>query len=325
MHSLGQKSRLIALFLYVALLFVTSKLALSSWIPPTTQKGLWFYSGLAALLLGNLIVTPYYTKPADAISNAVAALVGLLAVNVWPLQTATPFDRFIWTTTVGFVALVLFASILAIVLKDASTEFWRNLARSLFLLSNSIGTPQAIFSVIFLFALIALHRESPREFLLIGVAWALTVTLRPFEAFLTLCIRIFEVWRSRKLATVIGCVIGHEAPGVVIIRENSDSEVSFGDAMAVAHDDGKCGLAVAMDRVGFADGRWLRGLHLSLTEESVAILEKLNPTRVSHELLAMRIDPNAFGIQPDPLGVWERRTSLVGFVASEISLSKLVI
>src|SRR6266851_3409532 len=118
MNSLGQKTRLVALFLYIALLFCASKLALGSWLPPTTEKGLWFYSGLAALLLGNLIITPYYTKPADAISNAVASIIGLLAVNVWTSPVRIGFDKFVWSATTGYVALVLATSILAIVLKD---------------------------------------------------------------------------------------------------------------------------------------------------------------------------------------------------------------
>ena len=92
MNSLGQKTRLVALFLYVALLFCASRVALGSWLPPTTEKGLWFFSGLAALLLGNLIVTPYFTSPANAISYAVASMVGLLAVNPWVSPARIGFD-----------------------------------------------------------------------------------------------------------------------------------------------------------------------------------------------------------------------------------------
>ena len=110
-----------------------------------------------------------------------------------------------------------------------------------------------------------------------------------------------------------------------MIRERADSQVLFGEGLAVASDDGKCGLAVALDRVGFAEGRWLRALHLSLPTESIAILEKLNPTRLTHEFLAMQVDPSAFGIQPDVAGVWSRRDDLVGFVAAETTLSRLAI
>src|SRR3989442_3621923 len=105
MDSLGQKTRLIALFLYIGLLFCASKLALGSWLPPTTEKGLWFYCGLAALLLGNLIITPYYTKPADAISNAVASVVGLLAVNNWASPAPISFDQFVWAVTTAYVVI----------------------------------------------------------------------------------------------------------------------------------------------------------------------------------------------------------------------------
>ncbi|HLN98400.1 MAG TPA: DUF87 domain-containing protein [Pyrinomonadaceae bacterium] len=325
MDSLGQKTRLIALFLYIGLLFCASKLALGSWLPPTTQKGLWFYSGLAALLLGNLIITPYYTKPADAISNAVASLVGLLAVNIWASPTRISFDKFVWTITTTYVVIILATSILAIVLKDASRSFWQKASRSFFVLSNAIGSPRAVFSVVFLFALATFHRDRPREYLVIGLAWALTVALRPFEAAFILFHRMWQIWRRPKFATLIGSVVGHEAPGIVMIRERADSQVLFGDGLAVASDNGKCGLAVAMDRVGFAEGRWLRALHLSLPKDAIGILEKLNPTRISHEFLAMQVDPSAFGIQPDLAGVWSRRDDLVGFVAAETSLSRLVI
>ena len=40
-----------------------------------------------------LIITPYYTKPADAISNAVASVVGLLAVNIWASPARISFDE----------------------------------------------------------------------------------------------------------------------------------------------------------------------------------------------------------------------------------------
>jgi hypothetical protein len=249
----------------------------------------------------------------------------LLAVNIWASPVRAGFDKFVWAVTTAYVVLVLATSILAIVLKDASRNFWQRASGSLFVLSNTIGSPRAVFSVVFLFSLATFHRDRPREYLVIGLAWALTVALRPFEASLILFYRMWEIWTRPKFATLIGSVVGHEAPGIVMIRERADSQVLFGEGLAVASDDGKCGLVVALDRVGFAEGRWLRALQLSLPKESIAILEKLNPTRLSHEFLAMQVDPAAFGIQPDVAGVWSRRDDLVGFVAAETSLSRLVI
>jgi hypothetical protein len=79
----SQRVRLGILIAYIVCLFGASRIALGTWMPPTSDKGLWFYSALAALLLGNLILSPFFTKPADAISYAVTGIIALLATSIW--------------------------------------------------------------------------------------------------------------------------------------------------------------------------------------------------------------------------------------------------
>ena len=95
MKTASQRTRLVILVIYITALFLTSKLALGSWIPPTNERGLWFYSGLIALLLGNLLVSPFFNKPIDSISYAVASLVALLFTNVWVLPGYGGFEKFL--------------------------------------------------------------------------------------------------------------------------------------------------------------------------------------------------------------------------------------
>jgi hypothetical protein len=59
------------------------------------------------------------------------------------------------------------------------------------------GRPGAVFSVVFVFALIAFHRESADEILRLGIAW-IVVVLRPLERGLQL---------SRKHRASIACVL----------------------------------------------------------------------------------------------------------------------
>ena len=70
MATLGQRWRLVFLLVYIIILSLTSHYALGSWLPPASEKGIWFHSGLASFLLGNLLVTPFFTKPVDSISYA---------------------------------------------------------------------------------------------------------------------------------------------------------------------------------------------------------------------------------------------------------------
>src|SRR3989304_421251 len=103
--SISQRGRLTILIVYLAGLFIASWGALGTWIPPTTERGIWFYAAFAALLLGSLLVTPFFTKPADAISYAVAAAVALLAVNPWASATSIGFDRFTWSAALRSLLL----------------------------------------------------------------------------------------------------------------------------------------------------------------------------------------------------------------------------
>jgi uncharacterized protein len=182
----SQRVRLGVLLAYIGCLFLASRIALGAWVPPTSDKGLWFYSALAALLLGNLILSPFFTKPADAISYAVTGIIALLATNIWRVPSAAAFDRTIWLATVSYVVIVSLAGFLSIVLKDSENPSIQRLARSLYALCDDFGGPRSIFSVIFLFAIIAFHRNSPREFITLGVAWALVIGLRPLETMVNL-------------------------------------------------------------------------------------------------------------------------------------------
>src|SRR5882672_9333302 len=115
-----QSGRLVILLAYVAGLFIASWVAFGTWIPLTSEKGIWLYSALAAVLLGSQLVTPFFTSPANAISYAVAAAVALLSINIWHSAAATGFDRFVWSAALLYVIGVLAAALLAIAIKDST-------------------------------------------------------------------------------------------------------------------------------------------------------------------------------------------------------------
>lgn len=322
MRKLGQPIRLAILIVYVAVLLAASKFALGSWIPPTSEKGLWFYSGLASLLLGNLLLEPFYTPPADAFSNAVAAVIALLAVNVWQPQHSG-FDRFLWYVTIVYAILVILSSIFSIVLKDSSSLIRQRFAKSLSLFSATTGTPKLVFSVVYLFALVTYHRNDPREYLTIGGAWAVLVVLQPLELSAYLLKRWREIFRDLSLVDRVGEVVGHQVPNVVLVCQEDDAQVSFGDALVVRADDGKPGLAIALDHVGFADGCWLRALHLSILSEARTRLASLADLQDSSAAAVFRADINDWGTLLDTDMIWSKRTHLVGLVAPDSSISRL--
>ncbi len=320
----SQRTRLIILVLYVIGLFGASKLALGSWLPPTSQKGLWFYSGLAALLLGNLLVTPFYTKPADAISYAVAGVIGLLAVNVWPLTYHTDFDRFLWSVITIYLGLIVFAGIISIALKGSRIVFMQKASKSLYFLTDTLGAPRPVFSIVFLFAIVAFHRDIPREYIVIGLAWAVLVALRPLETIADLLRRWWSIWRKSSLILPFGEVVGHQVPNIVLLRQNEDTTASFGDTLIVQADDSRPGLALILDYIGYADGRWLRAIHLPIPDEMRTQLDKA--VALGHPSEVIKVDLTELGITYNCCSaVGCDPSRLLGLVAPNTDITQLKI
>lgn len=320
---IGQRGRLIILIVYLAGLFVASWAAFGMWIPPTGERGLWFYAAFAALLLGSLLVTPFFTKPVDAISYAVAAIVALLAINVWGTANTTGFDRFAWSVAILYSLLVLGAAVLAISLKDSSRPSAQNIARSGLLLADALGSPRAIFSVVFFFALITYHRTEPREYLIISLAWALFVGLRPLETLADLWRRLQIVWVRRRDLSRLGEVVSHETPGLVLIQEDPESSADFGDVVLTRTETGKPGVAITLDHVGFAGGRWRRAIFLGNPTDSPEVNDPVL-ARAVREGSAFRAAAGCVSTQANARAA-EWRQRLIGLVASDTSVGQLQI
>jgi hypothetical protein len=142
----SQQVRLLFLTIYVALLLWASAIATGSALPPASARGLWFYAGFASLLLGDLLVSPHFTKPVDALSNGVAALLGLYAVKDNVVATKFSLAYYVYWGAALLAGAVTAFAILSIALKDTENRGAKNIGNASFLLAESFGTPRVIYS-----------------------------------------------------------------------------------------------------------------------------------------------------------------------------------
>jgi len=317
--SLSQQTRLVIVLIYAAGLLSISALATGSLLPRSLDDGLWLYSGLAALLLGNLLVTPYFTKPVDTVSYSVAALAALLPAAA-ALPGATLYDRATYWLGVAYVGLVLIASMSAMALKDSVTG--RNLARWVYAFASRAGTPTLVFSAVFLVAVFLFHRGDAREVFWVLTGWLIIVVWRPLEGAI-LWFRSLSVTSRLRLVSDIGRVVSHQTPGLVIYELKQPAQgVQFGQLLAVREDDGNWGLVMALDQVGYVDGPWHRGLRLPRTSEAGQLLAEagLGKTPVADTVLHFGVPES---LHLGEIWVWKRRQALVGVVAPDTTAGHL--
>src|SRR6266404_9208943 len=171
-----QKQRLIILMAYVLALFAVNFAAFGQVPTLSGGKSLWFYTALASILLGNLLVTPFYVKPVDVVAYSVAGIVALGSVQSW-FEWQTP-ERIAFTLGCVFCAVTLLLAIGTILSKDLISELGRQWHQTFRLLANTFGSQTILFSVVILAAIFIFHRHSTREAVVILLSWVV-IASRP--------------------------------------------------------------------------------------------------------------------------------------------------
>src|SRR5947209_18216242 len=72
---LSQQWRLVSAIAYFVALVVLARYLNGQFWPPYGLEGLWFYSAAGALLIGEFVLEPFFTRPADAIASGLAILI----------------------------------------------------------------------------------------------------------------------------------------------------------------------------------------------------------------------------------------------------------
>lgn len=311
-----QRTRLFIMLIYVGFIFLINYLAFGQVLPMNGGKGLWFYSGLASVLLGNLLITPFYTKPADSISYSVAAIIALYSVNnLWSLQG---IEKIAFIVVSAFIFLVTTFAFITIFTKDCIEVNSIKIANTFRILSDAFGNQTVIFSAIILFSLVVFHRTEPKEMFLITIAWVITVLIKPDELLLVLFNKIHIIWaKTSKDIRILGEVAAYKMPGLILIRQKENASLRIGEPV-VFEDGKKINIAVPLNVVGRDESLLVRAI----------IIDK--KTDILNEAIqAIRLIPNQAVIKMKGLVDYKDIPelndfkNLVGIVATDTSLENL--
>lgn len=248
----NQKYRFLFLITYFMILIFVHAALFSSFFPdPTEDTSVWFYSGLLALLLGDLLLEPYFTSPRDAISNSVAALAQLFSFSIGIVWS--------WLVAVAVAMISLVAGALAIWLGQYRRKTPQRIARIATWIAATLGKSRVLFTVIFLVAVFSYHKTFDEAFWLL-VLWIVIFAARPFERTYDFIVRTMNLLADDGQAGEIGILIGRRQPGILTIQVTNISDASDCELVCVLDDQDKCELAIITDRYYLAGINWMRAL-----------------------------------------------------------------
>lgn len=315
-----QRNRLIILLIYIAVLFVANFLAFDQVLPLSGARGLWFYTGIASVLLGNLLVTPFYTKPVDAISYSVVAGIALYSVHNWSDWHSA--DKIVFIFALIYCLLVLIFAFITILTKDSTNQIIQKWSNTFKILSDALGNQSAIFSVVILFALIVFHRGSASEMFYLTLAWAITVVIKPDAILIGLWERVKKIWKMSLPATVIGEIAAYQNPGIVLIRQKINESITFGSSVIVRDPHAPSKIGVTLDYVGRDEALLLRAIELEIPTELKNLAIKASSTIPVNTVARF----NTSSISPefdDLVPFFKKLKNFVGIVAPDTSIERL--
>jgi len=315
----SQPIRLLYLFIYLSFLFVINRLAFGQWLPLTTPKGLWFYSGAAALILGSLLVTPFFTSPANAISYLVAALIAVFAFDV---PSAALNDTLPRQCVLAFCLVMLTVCGLNIIFKDSKSRLLHNTAEIGRILADNLGSPRFVYAVIIVYSLWEYHREAPSELFFVGLSGLVIAAQQPLETFGKVVLRIRDVWLPSTAPAVIGSMMAHQTPGLFLIRQYGAETINSGSCLLISDKNARFKIGIALDYFGQDEGGvLLRALETNVPDQHYSRLLEL-AKRIPEGSVSVlgQTEINAF--QAD-IHLLKNLESFIGIVAPETATQRL--
>ncbi len=316
---LKQNTRLIILLFYIGLLIGASLLALGKLPPAPTGSGLWFYTGIVSLILGNLLITPFHTTPKDTLANVLLAATALYAVNDW--QSWGRLDKGAFLVTIFYFAFLALAAITTILTKDSRQLKTKQIANALKIICADLGNQRFVFTAVILFSIFVFHRTSAREMLVIALAWIFTVALQPAETFVKLRRKLKNVFRATTPLHIVGRLVAYQTPGLMLIRQEGVDRIPFGAPLVLKDPDEHPKMILALDYIGRDEGLLVRAIEIGVPSDVPEGSGTLLNLEDDGDVVRISTDPSM--ISPELARLLKHQEMLVGFVAPDTSMERL--
>jgi hypothetical protein len=225
---LPQPHRLVAAVVYLAALLLLG-LAVDDWtFPPYGLRGLWFYSAAAGLVLGEFVLEPFFTRPADALANGSALLLTSSSVSLSGASVSHSLAQDGRIAFVVYASVVLGCGALAILLKDTSGRA-SAIARLAYRSAGAFGRARWLFGALYFAAVYAAYAHSAARIAIFYLAWIVIFSLHPLHS-------VFAGldWRRQGLLGKTGVVLNTEDPRVVVASLPEASSPKLGQAGRVS-------------------------------------------------------------------------------------------
>lgn len=316
--NLSQPQRIASLAIELVIVLTACWFLFGTFYPPIGNKGFWGYSALLAVLVGSKLVTPFYVKPADAISYAIPALVSLMLINDWGSWSLN--QKWGFSLATSYSGIVFALGIANIITNSINSEWAPNLSNRLRILLEYLGRPEFVYTPLILFALFSFHLDSSLEVAIICIVLGITVWWSLGDFLIGVFFKLKNTFTKKLAVTLSGQVVAYQEPNIVLLRQKYEGDIKRHDILLVHDKHAPTKIVVALDYVGRSEGILVRTVNIKeVSEVSIQNLGKLPFSESAYSMDKKQLDEifKQEDIKSDEL------SSIVGLVAQDTSIERL--
>lgn len=315
---LSQPQRLVSLALDFVIVLLACKYLFGVFYPPVGDKGFWGYSALLAVLVGSKLVTPFYVKPADAISYAIPAFVSLMLINDWGNWSVN--QKWGFSLAASYSLLVFLLGMSNIITNAINSEWATSISNRLRVGLEHFGCPEFVYTPLVLFAIFSYHLDSSLEVAIISIVVGTTVWWSFGDFLVGVFYKLKSTFQDKALTGVAGQVVAYQEPSIVLLRQQYQGDINLHDILLVHDKHAPEKLVVALDYVGRSEGILVRTVEIkTLSDKSRETVGAMPFNEVAYKMHGdiLEIICENENIQID------EQSNIVGLVSQDTSIERL--
>jgi len=142
---------------------------------PSGDKSIWFHSGLLVLIFSSFWVEHFYTKPADAVINALVVVISISSLNQPPNPSMWEMLRWYAMT----VCVLAFTS--SYFSQPPQNEKPHPIKRFVYFLATRLGNAKVMFTLVFMLSLVSYFDFKATETKIMVVFWGSILLLKEID------------------------------------------------------------------------------------------------------------------------------------------------
>jgi len=180
-REISQKKRLLVLAISITALVGINVVITGTLLPAPGASSLWFYSAILLLLLGDLVVEPWYTSPADAVANSSVVLLTVIATS--PAGLPISDSAFEWGRNLSLAVAgpILLVGSIAIASKRPKPQVQSRLHNGAYAFASTLGSARILFGAFFAVTAAAAFANEPQNLMVLYLFGIVVLIENPIE------------------------------------------------------------------------------------------------------------------------------------------------